>query len=101
MIDGGLLGHIWYWIEVHTGTVNESGPYYGFFSGFGSDIGEVTVITGVALLIWHMNCHTPGCKRLTRQTTPDGYKLCRKCLPKSKKELGLHEVHDDHQRKVK
>jgi len=23
------LSHLWWWVEVHTGTVNESGPYYG------------------------------------------------------------------------
>lgn len=21
-----------YWLQVHTGTINESGPYYGFWS---------------------------------------------------------------------
>jgi hypothetical protein len=27
-----------YWLQVHTGTINEAGPYYGFWSGFGSDL---------------------------------------------------------------
>ena len=42
-----MFAHLWYWIEVHTGTVNESGPYYGFWSGFGSDIAEVALIGGL------------------------------------------------------
>ena len=36
----GLFGH---WLQVHTGTVNEPGPYYGFWSGFGSDIAEFSI----------------------------------------------------------
>src|SRR5664280_148148 len=38
-----------HWAAVHTGTLNESGPYYGFWSGFGSDLGEATLITAVPL----------------------------------------------------
>jgi hypothetical protein len=38
---------LWWWIEVHTGTVNEPGPYYGFWSGFGSDLGEYTIAGGI------------------------------------------------------
>jgi hypothetical protein len=33
-----------HWLAVHTGTVNEPGPYYGFWSGFGSDIAEFGII---------------------------------------------------------
>jgi hypothetical protein len=29
-----------HWLAVHTGTVNEPGPYYGFWSGFGSNLTE-------------------------------------------------------------
>ena len=55
---------LWWWIEVHTGTVNESGPYYGFWSGFGSDIGEYTLAIGVFANLFHVvalnNCHVGG-----------------------------------------
>ena len=43
----GFLQHLWLWIETHTGTINESGPYYGFWSGAGSDIGEAAILGGV------------------------------------------------------
>jgi hypothetical protein len=36
-----FFGH---WLEVHTGTVNEPGPYYGFWSGFGSDLEEFGIL---------------------------------------------------------
>lgn len=89
-------GVAWHWVEVHTGTVNESGPYYGFFSGFGSDIGEVTLIAGVIALYRQHNCHQPGCWRLAKHETAEGYKLCKKCVGCSKEELDLHEIHPDH-----
>jgi hypothetical protein len=34
VLNAGPVDH---WLAVHTGTVNEPGPYYGFWSGFGSD----------------------------------------------------------------
>lgn len=37
---------------MHTGTVNEPGPYYGFFSGFGSDLGEYTLVFTLLGSIW-------------------------------------------------
>lgn len=75
---------VWYWIEVHTGTVNEPGPYYGFWSGFGSDIGEYAILVGLMHGIWlayHLhNCKEPGCWRLGHfpWTDKDGthYKAC-------------------------
>jgi hypothetical protein len=52
---------VWWWIEVHTGIVNEAGPYYGAFSGVLSDIGEVVLIGGVAHLYVRFTCHEPKC----------------------------------------
>jgi hypothetical protein len=40
--------HFGYWLQVHTGTVNVSGPYYGFWSGFGSDLEEFGILGGIA-----------------------------------------------------
>ena len=93
----GPLQHLWWWIEIHTGTVQESGPYYGFFSGFGSDLGEVALIGGIVALVRHHNCHNHGCWRLGKHTTPDGYKLCKKCVAKPCVDLNLHPIHSDHQ----
>jgi hypothetical protein len=78
------LAHIWHWFEVHSGTVNESGPFYGFFSGFGSDLGEVAIIGGLVQLYRQHNCHVKGCARLSKhEYDMDGvkYKLCRKHHP--------------------
>ena len=69
-----------HWLAVHTGTVNESGPYYGFWSGFGSDIGEVAIIGGLIGVARNHNCHVKGCWRWAHhEYEMDGatYKLCR------------------------
>ncbi len=82
-----------HWLAIHTGTVNESGPWYGFFSGFGSDIGEVTLI-GVAIGgFHHLNCASPRCPRLGKHT-PDGttHKMCRKHY----KQITGHDVTLEH-----
>jgi|SRR5215469_6938439 len=52
---------IWWWCEVHFGVVNEAGPYYGFWSGFGSDLGEYALLTtffSQFSLMWKVHtCH--------------------------------------------
>lgn len=71
-----------HWLAVHTGTVNEAGPYYGFWSGFGSDIGEVTIIGGMAAVYRRHNCHEPWCWRIGRhpvEGTP--FSACRRHHP--------------------
>jgi len=68
-----LVGH---WLQVHTGTVNEPGPYYGFWSGFGSDLAEFSILgaiaTGIYQLVKKYNCHEPGCWRVGNHPTADG-----------------------------
>jgi hypothetical protein len=73
---------IWHWIEVHTGTVNESGPYYGFWSGFGSDMGEVVLFGAVITMYRKHSCHVHRCWRMARHPV-DGtpYVVCRRHHP--------------------
>ena len=60
-----LMGH---WLQIHTGTVNEPGPYYGFWSGFGSDLEEFGILGAIGAAIYSLfrkyNCHEPGCWRI-------------------------------------
>lgn len=53
-----------------TGT----GRWYNFWSGFGSDIGELAI---VAALYRHVNCSTKGCWRLGHHI--NGTIVCHKC----------------------
>ena len=65
VIHARVFGH---WLQVHTGTVDETGPYYGFWSGFGSDLTEFGIIGAVATAAYQLfkkyNCHHPGCWRV-------------------------------------
>jgi hypothetical protein len=73
---------MWHWLEHWLGMDNLSGPIYGFFSGSGSDIGQVTLVGGVAMMVRKHNCHVHGCWRVGRHPiagTP--YVVCRKHHP--------------------
>ena len=72
-----------HWLALHTGTLH-GGPdlYYNFWSGFGSDVGEATLISAVGVGVYtgvrKVNCHTKGCWRIGHhplEGTP--YVLCR------------------------
>ncbi len=78
--------HLWHvfqhWLAVHTGTVNESGPFYGFWSGFGSDLGEVALVGGLVHLARSNTCHQKGCWRIAKHPVGDGtIKVCTKHHP--------------------
>jgi hypothetical protein len=72
-----------HWVALHTGTLH-GGPdlYYNFWSGFGSDLGEATLISAVGIGVYtgvrKVNCHAKGCWRIGHHAlegTP--YILCR------------------------
>ena len=89
-----LMGH---WIQVHTGTVNEPGPYYGFWSGFGSDLEEFGILgaigAGIYSLVRKYNCHEPGCWRIGNHPTADGrFNLCYRHHPDFQGRKPSHEL---------
>jgi hypothetical protein len=86
-----------YWLQVHTGTINESGPYYGFWSGFGSDLEEFGVLgavaTGIYQLVKKYNCHEPGCWRVGQHPAAGGqFLLCYRHHPDYRGEKPTHEL---------
>ena len=94
----GLQG----WLAVHTGTVNEPGPFYAFWSGFGSDIGELALL-GAVLGAWHrVNCHASGCWRIGRQHV-DGttFVTCRRHHPDGKPTAArIAKAHHDYRERM-
>ncbi len=55
-----------------------NGQGYQWWSGIGSDIGEVTILGGVVMVLRHVNCNSPRCLRVGRHPTADGqHHLCR------------------------
>ena len=97
-----FLAVAWWWqpflahLSQETGTSNAASRAYDFWSGFGSDLGEIAIVGGLVTLVRHHNCHERGCWRLGKHTTPEGFKLCKQHVAKPKDELHLHTIHSDH-----
>jgi hypothetical protein len=94
VLKAHLVNH---WLAVHTGTVDEPGPYYGFWSGFGSDLAEFGIIgvigTGVYQLVKKYNCHEPGCWRVGTHPAAGGqFLLCYRHHPDFDGKKPTHEV---------
>lgn len=69
------MGHfiliIWHWLQeflgINTGIPGHTVRWYNFWSGFGSDLGEVTVIGGAIMIYKHHNCAVPRCPRIAHR----------------------------------
>lgn len=57
-----------HWLMHYTGLDNLSGPWYGFFSGIGSDLGEWSIPVGIIIYLRHHNCAYKPCWRLGRHS---------------------------------
>lgn len=92
-----FFAQVRHWVAFHTGVLN-GGPdrYYNFWSGFGSDLGEATLISAVGIGVYtgvrKVNCHTKGCWRIGHHTL-DGtpYVLCRHHHPHVPSKGATHE----------
>jgi hypothetical protein len=86
-----------HWLQVHTGTINEAGPYYGFWSGFGSDLEEFGILgavgAGIYQLVKKYNCHEPGCWRVGQHPAAGGqFLLCYRHHPDYQGRKPTHEL---------
>ena len=92
-----FFGSLRHWVALHTGTIH-GGPdvYYNFWSGFGSDLGEATLISAVWIGVYtgvrKVNCHTKGCWRIGHHPL-DGtpYILCKHHHPGVPNHGATHE----------
>lgn len=64
---------LWQWFLHVTGADDTSGTWYGFWSGFGSDIGEFAIAGALVGVIRRHNCQQKRCWRIGRHpfTNPD------------------------------
>ena len=74
----------WWWHPL-------GGQGYQWWSGIGSDLGELTLIAAVVGLYRHRNCHVQGCWRLGHQDE-HGFPACRKHHSR-RDELGVDPHH--------
>jgi hypothetical protein len=92
-----FIGALRHWFALHTGILHGGpDPYYNFWSGFGSDLGEATLISAVGVGVYtgvrKVNCHTKGCWRIGHhplEGTP--YILCRHHHPEVPNHGATHE----------
>jgi hypothetical protein len=101
--------HLGHWLQVHLGIIDEAGPYYGFWSGFGSDLAELSILgaigTGVYQQVRKFNCHQPGCWRIgSHPAAGSQFMLCYRHHPDYRgRRPGadvierLHREHVEHQ----
>ena len=103
VLHASVVNH---WLAVHTGTVDEPGPYYGFWSGFGSDLAEFGIIgaigTAVYQLVKKYNCHEPGCWRVGTHPAAGGqFLMCYRHHPDFQGKKPTHEtierLHREHE----
>jgi hypothetical protein len=110
-----VVGWAIYWrsvnhgLGVFIGATQESGPYYGFWSGFGSDLAEFGIIgvvaTGVYQLVKRYNCHQPGCWRVGAHPAAGGqFFLCYRHHPdyrgmKPTRSM-IEELHREHKEQL-
>jgi len=77
-----VTGLAW-WLAHLAGLDSVNDAWYAFWSGIGSDIGELSLIAAAGSLYWRHNCHVKGCWRLGRHAvagTP--HVVCRRHHPR-------------------
>lgn len=85
-----VIHAIIHWFISFTGADNTSGLAYGFWSGFGSDLGEITLIGSMITLYRHHKC--VRCWRVGKhKVETTGYITCHKhTTPLTHEELKAH-----------
>lgn len=95
------MNFVLHWLAVHTGTDAPGSKWYNFWSGFGSDLGELTLVGMAYAAFRHINCHTSGCWRIGRhevEINGQKYKVCRVCHVRSGHTQLTTEHLDGHRR---
>lgn len=69
-----------HWLSHWLGLDNLSGAIYGFWSGFGSDIGEFAIIGLLYQLVRRHNCHVKRCIRIGRHKS-GAHVVCARHAP--------------------
>jgi hypothetical protein len=86
-----------HWVAVHTGVDDVSGVYYGFWSGFGSDLAEFGIIGAIGTALYQVvrkyNCHEPGCWRVGTHPAAGGqFMLCYRHHPDFQGRRPTHDL---------
>jgi hypothetical protein len=92
-LAAGLAFLVLYWAAVATQAQHffgfeaggGNGSHYLFWSGSGSDLGELSIVIAIFSLLYAMlrkhNCEVHGCWRIGRHDTAAGHTVCRRHHP--------------------
>lgn len=72
---------MWHAFLHFLGVDDVSGRAYAFWSGCGSDLGELAVVGALLGLLRKHNCAVAGCWRLGRYVTAAGHHVCARHHP--------------------
>jgi hypothetical protein len=84
----------WHALQHWFGVDNASGTAYLAWSGVLSDLGELTLLGGLAVVVRRHNCEVKGCWRLGRHQTAAQHHVCRRHHPDD--HLAAGDVHAAH-----
>jgi len=70
-----------HWLSHFLGMDDLSGPFYGWWSGAGSDLSELGILATLIAHVRHINCEVHGCWHLGRHMTNAGHTVCRRHHP--------------------
>lgn len=89
------------WLIHIIGIDNEAGRYYAFWSGFGSDIGEVAILGGMAAFYRRHTCHVDSPRFCWRwgahQVVGTPYRACRRHHPAVPEKVTPGHIAEAHQ----
>jgi hypothetical protein len=88
-----------HWFLHYSGSNNPAGPWYGWWSGAGSDLGEIVLFGAILGVFHHHNCMTKGCWRLGKHVEGTPYVACPKHHPAhqgDKRNVSLDVISDAH-----
>lgn len=92
------------WLLHISGISDTSGRWFAWWSGPGSDIGELAIIATVIATYRKFNCHIKRCWRLARHEYDlDGvkYHLCHKHHPATDERPTVEDFNAHHKQQVK
>lgn len=69
------------WLLHVLGVDDVSGRWYAWWSGAGSDLGELAVVGALAAMVRKHNCEVHRCWRIGRHTTAAGHLVCARHHP--------------------
>jgi hypothetical protein len=87
----------WHWLLQVTGNMTAGTRWNLAWAGFlSAGVISTGIFTGTFHKMRQANCHNKGCWRIGHHLTPEGYKLCKKCVARPVDDLELHPIHPHH-----